>query len=450
MKRVLCGSFALPLLISFGCSTTGGGTAPEDHGNPNAGGSGQTGSTGNKAGTTGFFVGDSGGTGSQTTSTGLVSPDSGCAAQKTDAELTQVNILVLLDKSGSMGDQKNSTTGEYDWQNCESRWNPVADTLKSFFTDANSGRLYASLSFLPADGDEYGMCTVKNYSSGTASIKVPLVLLDDAGRKKFTDKLCDCGAGITPATGCIQPNGGTPTLAAVQGSIDYAAAKQAQYPDSKTVIVFLTDGEPGFGFNYNGTLEHLYSCDDLPTKGSTWPNGSTCVDDDTTCTTPDSEVEKVAQVIKRAPAKSIYVAGVGDLSEQTLQAWGDASGNEPINLLNLTGTEAATTLRARLEAIRQSSISCEFDVPVPKDGSTINGKKTNVDYINGSNAVTNLYRTSDGTSGSCGAAANDWYFDNPNQPTKITLCTKTCAALQQDPKGSIQVVYGCDTHIAIL
>jgi len=299
MKRVLCGSFALPLFLSTGCSTTGGGTPPDDSSsvNPSAGGSGQhTGSSGNKAGTTGFAVDGSGGTASQTTSTAVADIDSGCAAQTTPAELTQVNIIVLLDKSGSMGDQFNSTTNSYDWQNCTSRWNPVADALKAFFADANSGRLYASLSFLPADGDEYTMCTVNNYSTGTTSLKVPLTLLDDVGRAKFTAKLCDCGGTTAEAAGCIIPSGGTPTLAAMQGTIAYAAAKQAQYPDSKTVIVFLTDGEPGFGFSYKGTVNHLYSCDDLPPKGCA--TGSCGCVEDQTCDSSDraaAEVQKVSQ-----------------------------------------------------------------------------------------------------------------------------------------------------------
>jgi len=106
---------------------------------------------------------------------------------------------------------------------------------------------------------------------------------------------------------------------------------------------------------------------------------------------------------------------------------------------------------ARLESIRQSSISCDFDVPAPKDGSTtINPDKTNVDYIAGdTTTITNLYRTSDGTSATCGTALNSWYFDNPASPKKITLCANTCDALQKDPKGSIQVVFGCDTHVQI-
>jgi hypothetical protein len=273
-------------------------------------------------------------------------------------------------------------------------------------------------------------------------------LLDDAGRAKFTAKLCDCGGTTTEPSGCIVPNGGTPTLAAVQGTIDYLKAKQAQYPDSKTVIIFLTDGEPGFGFTPPGATvqQHLYSCDDLPTKGSSWPNGSNCVNDSTVCTSQDDEVQKVALVIKSAPSRSIYVAGVGDLTEQTLQTWGDASGNDPINLLQLTGAEAGAALMARLESIRSASSSCAFDLPVPTAGSSIVPNETNVNYTTGAGVQSMLSRTSDGTSSTCTQSETSWYFDKPLTPTKIQLCPGICNAIQSDPKGQFQVVYGCTTQ----
>jgi len=296
------------------------------------------------------------------------------------------------------------------------------------------------------------MCTVKNYSSSSA-LKVPLTLLDDTGRAKFTAKLCDCSGTTAEAAGCIVPSGGTPTLAALQGTIDYAATKQAQYPDSKTVIVFLTDGEPGFGFTPPGgtVQQHLYSCDDLPTKGSSWPNGSNCVNDSTVCTTPDDEVQKVSLVIQKAPAGSIYVAGVGtDLSAQTLDTWATASGNDAINLLNMTGAEAGAALMARLESIRKSSIKCVFPMPTSTTGNSIAPDKTNVSYQPGTGKASFLFRTADGTISSCGSATNSWYFDDPKVPTTITLCPSTCDSLQSDPNGKIQLVFGCDVVVNIL
>jgi len=443
MTRSLRGSFALPLLLSLGCSSGTGSTPPGGGGS--VGGSGHTGSTSSQGGGFHFVSG-----GTTSTSTGPVDIDAACVATGEPAKLTQVNIVILLDKSGSMGDQINSGTGDYDWQNCESRWNPVSKTLKEFFSDTNSGRLYASLSFLPADGDEYTMCTASKYASGSSAIKVSLSALDDTGRQKFLDKLCDCGEGVTMASSCIKPSGGTPTLPALQGTLDYAASLRTKYPESKTVVVLLTDGEPGFGFNYNGTVRHIVSCDDLPPKGCTG-TACGCAEDDS-CYSDDkaaAEVEAIKLVIANAPENSVYVAGVGDISEETLEAWATASGNAAINLLDMTGEEAAMTLRARLEAIRESSISCDFDIPVPSDGSSVDADKTNVNYKNGSQVTTTLYRSKDGTAGTCGNATNAWYFDNPNAPKKISLCAKTCEALQSDPKGEIQVAFGCKTVVQI-
>lgn len=441
MTRALRGSYALALLLSVGCSTSTGSTPPD---NPmgSVGGNGNAGGYSNMGG--GFHL--SGGSTSNGTGDPLT-PETGCAAQSEPAKLTQVNILFLLDKSGSMGDQLNAD-GTYAWQHCESRWNPVATTLKEFFSDADSSRIYASLSFLPADGDAYAMCTASKYSTGSTSIKVPLTLLDATGRQKFLDKLCDCGAGITPASTCIKQEGGTPTLPALQGTIDYAATVAAKYPQSKTVIVMLTDGEPGFGFVFNGSQKGIVSCNDLPPKDCT--SGCGCIDTDS-CNTEDlaaAEVEKVRRAIEAAPANSIYVAGVGDISTATLDAWATASGNDAINLLDMTGPEAAATLRARLEAIRTSSISCEFTVPIPATGQIDSGK-TNVSYTPGGGSAKYLNRTFDGTSASCGTAMDSWYFDNPDLPKTIKLCPETCKALQTDPKGEIQVVFGCTTVVRI-
>lgn len=454
MKKLLTSALALSLCYySAGCGTSTGGSGPSNThsvggtGNTNVGGKHSTSTSTNPN----FFAG---GSTSSNTST-KVDVDAGCAGDKVAAELTQVNILVLLDKSGSMGNQKNSS-GDYDWENCDSRWNPVAETLLSFFSDSDSSRLYASLSFLPSDGDEWSICNVANYSSpNKGSIKVPLTLLDDAGRAKFTSRLCPCGSS---GSSCITPSGGTPTLVALQGTMAYADSIRKQYPESKTVIVLLTDGDPGFGFYYGSKasddkkqLLHLYSCNDLPDKtcadSATCASGCAATGD---CADQQTEIDKVTQVISTAPKQTIYVAGVGDLSESTLDAWATASGNDAINLLNLDGPAAANMLRAKLESIRSSSINCKFKIPTNPNGDQINGDKTNVIYTSGAGVATSLMRTPDGTSNTCGSSDKSWYFDNPVAPTEINLCETTCKPLQQDAKGAIQVVYGCDTIVNVL
>jgi hypothetical protein len=388
----------------------------------------------------GYHDNASGGSGGVSTSAPDV--DAACAADSTPAQLTRVNILFLLDKSGSMGDDPNGA-----WTNAAQRWNPVVTTLDSFFSDQKSVGIYASLSFLPADGNIGPACKVASYSTGTSSLKVPLTLLDATGRQTFLSRLCDPSLPQNPP--CIVPAGGTPTRPALQGTIDYAATVAQNNPGSKTVIVFLTDGEPGFGYSYNGAVQLLYSCDDLPptdAKGVlTCATGSCGCVDGNGCTSADAEVAKVAAVIATAPANTIYLFGVGDLSTSTMDQWAAASGNAAVALQGMPGAQAAATLKAALEAIRTSSIKCNLDIPAPKTGGANDFKKVNVDYINGAGTDIPLGKDV----GCTHTNQYGWQYDNDSSPTKIIMCPSTCTMAQQDPNGKIRVLLGCETHTII-
>jgi hypothetical protein len=432
MKRLLGAALLYPLCFMFGCSPSGS-SGPNDNGN--GGGNSGTGSTGANGGQCNYGCSVLGGS----TSNPMTDVDAACVGEEEPAKLTRVNILFLLDKSGSMGDDPNGG-----WNNAADRWNPVATTLRAFFEQPSTG-LYASLSFLPADGDITTACKVTSYEdTSTNSIKVKLTLLDDAGRQKFLAKLCD-PAITPPAAGCIVPAGGTPTRPALQGTIDYAAIVQQNSlkdnTDSKTVIVFLTDGEPSFGYVPSGssTVNQLFSCDDLTNGCPLGPAGASGAG---TCSSADAEVAKVADVIASAPPKSIYLFGVGDLSTSTMETWADASGNGAVALQGMSGTQAAATLASALKALRTTQISCNIKIPTPAGGAAIDKDKVNVRYTDGSGKVTQLTK-----SVGCTSTQPSWQYDNPNAPTYIELCPSTCASLQQDPAGKVTVIFGCATII---
>ena len=453
MKKTLGAAWLYPLCLTFGCTAPAPvGSGPPSQGQTsdgggNAGGAGAGGS--NNAGSGNQFIIGTGGAGNSTsTSTSTTPPalDSGCASGETLAALTQVNILFLLDKSGSMGNDPNGG-----WSNADTRWNPVVTTLRAFFQNPQSAGIYASLSFLPADGDVNAMCKLSNYQAvGGSSIKVPLTLLDDTGRQRFLAKLCD--PTITPpASGCIVPAGGTPTRVAIQGTIAYAASVQQklqnQTPpvDSKTVIVFLTDGEPGFGYVPAGssTVNGLASCDDLTNGCPLGPAGPSGTG---TCTADTDEVQNVANVIAAAPPKTVYVFGIGDLHEDTLNLWADAAGTAAVSLQGMNAAQVIATFTAGLEAIRTSHINCTLDIKSSNTGVSFDPKKVNVNYINGQGAATELVQDAD-----CSHTNQyGWQYDNALNPTKITLCASACTMAQGDPNGKLQTVLGCDTRQPVL
>jgi len=430
MKLTLGAACVYPLLFAVGCSSNDLGAPNLGSGN-SASNNGGTGSTSGNPGGSGSFQVHTGGSG--TTGTG-VDMDSGCDSTSKPAELTRVNILFLLDKSGSMGDDPNGQ-----WAYAETRWNPVVSTLRAFFQDQKSTGIYASLSYLPADGDNTAMCKVTAYQtpSANSSKAVPITLLDNTGRQTFLKRLCD--PTVTPvASTCITPGGGTPTRPALQGTIDYLTTVQQKYPGSKTVIVFLTDGEPLFGYQQGSDVNLLYSCDDLTNGCPLGPAGASGTG---TCATADGEVQKVADVIKTAKSGSIYLFGVGDLSDATMGIWATATGNPAVSLKNLSPSDAATTLKTALESIRSTHLDCNITIPPPSSGA-IDPSKVNVAYVNGSGTPTQL-----GKSVGCTSPQMSWQFDDPSNPKKIALCPNACDMVQQDPAGKVNVVFGCATII---
>jgi hypothetical protein len=296
--------------------------------------------TGGTAGTGGAV-----GTGGKTSTGTGGQAGGGASSTGGSSNAGRVNILFLLDKTGSMGDDPNGG-----WVNAASRWNPVVTTLRSFFQEQQSSGIYASLSFLPADGDITNACKVSSYEPpATNSVKVPLTLLDTVGSQLFLTRLCD--PTVTPlASTCIVPAGGTVTRPALQGTLAYAATVQQTYPDSKSAIVFLTDGEPGFGYVSTGSskVNNLHSCDDLTNGCPLGPAGASGTG---TCTDAYTEVQNVADVLATAPPKTIHVIGIGDLSEPTMTQWADVTGNAAVALQGMNGPQVAATLHAALDSL---------------------------------------------------------------------------------------------------
>jgi len=72
-----------------------------------------------------------------------VGTNAACVTDVQPASLPPVNLVIMYDKSGSMGDNKNSSFDP------NLKWNPVNAGMKGFFADKYSSTLRASLQFFP-------------------------------------------------------------------------------------------------------------------------------------------------------------------------------------------------------------------------------------------------------------------------------------------------------------
>jgi hypothetical protein len=94
--------------------------------------------------------------------------------------------------------------------------------------------------------------------------------------------------------------------------------------------------------------------------------------------------------------------------------------------------------------IASAKLSCELAIPPPKTG-TLDPAKVNVAIQSNGNQV---YLPGVADAAACGTGAG-WYYDNPANPTKVTLCPSSCETAQASvgpgKPGHIQVLFGCTT-----
>ena len=121
-------------------------------------------------------------------------------------------------------------------------------------------------------------------------------------------------------------------------------------------------------------------------------------------------------------------------------------GDEPITdcTPGSTGRVCETDWTAIFEDIAMGVVAgvpvvCEFAVPAPPEGQSIDVDAARVTYRSGDVVVDELSRV-DGE-GACGPGG--WYFDDLAMPTSITLCPDVCRTVQADPDAEMAISIGC-------
>ena len=327
-------------------------------------------------------------------STDPVGTNAACVTSMKNASLPAVNLVIMYDKSGSMGDPAEGGDPV-------TKWIPVNTGMKAFFSDSASAGYNASLQFFPAPGDVEATCGAR-YDQPL----VPLTSLAAAGP-------------LAAALDAASPQGGTPTLPALLGAIHYAQTTSAARPDEKTVVVLVTDGEPG-----------------LMVNGQFVPG---CANNDI------SHVASAARdAFQAATSIPTFVIGVGPALSK-LETIAKAGGTDHAFQISVSDpTRTRGELQKAFEAIRSRvKVSCNFAVPAAPAGQTLDKDHINVAFTPASGAETPLVYSKD-----C-SAQNGWRYDNPVSPSQIQLCPASCGTAQNDPNGKLTVAVGCKTNVQV-
>ncbi|MCC6554252.1 MAG: VWA domain-containing protein [Polyangiaceae bacterium] len=201
------------ILAAWGCSAaedsspSGTPTGTTTSGTGGGGGNSST-TTGSDGGGGGFNFGGS-------TGQGGFNNDAACAATSAAAELLPLDIIILLDRSGSMSG---------------SNWNGSTAALDTFIDDPASAGLNVGIAYFP----------VANLGG-----------LDDCDYTLYDDLAVPIGElpmnapALHASIAAEDPLGGsTPMYGALKGVLFAATAYQDANPTHKVIVVFASDGDP--------------------------------------------------------------------------------------------------------------------------------------------------------------------------------------------------------------
>jgi hypothetical protein len=467
-QRWLRTALAVALSTAVGVTACGSDGENGGAGSSGSGANSGSGSGSESTGVGGDFSGSSGsGADSGSGSSGV---GGGCAGDVVKAEQSPLDLAIMLDDSGSMTELAGNG------QNAPTKWAAVSSALSGFYADPSSDGIGVALQFFPLNTDSCsasnacpagaGTCLLKTCESGLqactsnsdcgggdncvdlgACASNPGILCWPAGLYcnfpfdpcvQVTNSVCSVALSCDPAdygtpsvdwgilpghataldttAQAITPSGGTPTSVALQGAIDTAKARALAEPDHTVVAVLATDGVPT-------------RCDPTDTA---------------------SIAAIAAAGLAGTPSIPTFVIGVfpsNDMTAQnTVNAIAAAGGTGQAFLID-AGGNVAQDFQDALNVIRNASLACEYFVPQPPAGETINYSQVNVEHTpDGGSASTIFYV---GSAANCDPTDGGWYYDvDPSQgdPTKILVCPSTCDVFKGGGQVDIQV--GCATVLA--
>ena len=387
-------------------SSQGGTTSSAVGGNATTGGS-RTGSTS----TTASSVGGSGVSNLPSACLGLplttaavdagtaINTDGGvhCAGVGVEIEASPLDMYIMMDRTQSMTNLINGTA--------ITRWDVLQSGVQSFINDPGvlAKAPQVGLGFFGATGnpDDPKECDPASY----ATPQIEIEAIATSGPKIL--------AAVQKEAAYL--GGKTPWFPALQGSLMHAQDWQTANPNRMTIVVLVTDGYP------------------------------------TECNTDVAQTQEMVGEFysgiaatyntRGKPGIRTYIIGVA-VDQFNLNAIAQAGGTIQAAIVDgATGVDAFVNAMVN---ITNANINCDITLPTPPSGKVVDPNAVQIVYTPYVGDAQEIPKAS--SAGGCGSANGGWYFDNPTDPKKITLCPCSCANLGA---GGIQVRFGCRPRLVI-
>ncbi len=307
----------------------------------------------------------------------------GCTSNSKQTEVLPLDIVLALDNSYSM---------DYD-----GKWEAVKAAIKSFSKSGKSAGISLGLQYYPARKT----CSIEEYSTLALAL---------------TELPAGAATIATSLDGQVM-GGSTPMVPLFEGMFSYLKEYQAANPKRKVVFVLATDGVPDA------------SCQSPPDPAL--PN------------TLDNVILLAGKAQTESPSIQTFVIGVGE-NLTVMDQVAAAGGSGKSFVVDIAG-DTQTAFFAALDAIRQSSLQCEFEIPEPEEGKAIVYDQVNVSFT--TPAGIDYFANVGGAENCAMAGDKGWYYDNPDMPTRVRLCPSSCDSVRLTQNSRIDIIFGCATII---
>lgn len=331
-----------------------------------------------------------------------------CGRSPFGADAVAPNLLLVIDKSGSMLDTADGFSTD--------KWTALGTSLEAAL-DPVQGKVALGMQLYPLpDG-----CGVPDGNALTVDVQ--------PGEQALPDILGEIAAAA--------PSGGTPTAAALEHALAYYTVGAGKDLEGPRFVVLATDGGP----NCNDTLSceasactvnldgkcpgGVANCCDEAMAGAGAQGG--CLDD------VDTKTQIEALQAAGIPTFVIGIPG-SELYADSLDAFAVAGArpnpDAPPSYFEVTsagsGLGGLTSILENITASVVTSCRLQLTSEPPKDG-----------FLNVSIEDTFLPMKGD----------DGWELDESTSPATVVLKGATCELVESEGVESITVVYGCPTKV---
>ncbi len=389
------------LLIVFGCGDSGDDDG--DGGNQDLYGEAGVGDAG--LGPDGRTPGMDGGDGPASDAAAEDAAET-CGASPFAASRREVNLLLVIDKSGSMADTPEGFGDD--------KWTAMKSALRTAL-DSAKNQLAFGLELFPDPRD----CEMPEGSEMVVSVHA-----GSTSMPKIMDQLNK-----------VLPGGGTPTARALERAFEYYTAGEGAALGGDRFVLLATDGGP----NCNAGLDCEVDACTVNLDGQCPEVVSNCCDPaeagqgaETGCLDEAGALEQIeALAAAGIPTFVIGIPGSEDYAEsldRMAEAGGAANPNAPPSYFAVGASGGVGGLASVLTAITTDLITtCRFQLQSePPDL-----QKLNVE-VDGETIPQ--------------AGEDGWWIDISTDPPTIEIKGATCEQIENEGAEAVEIVYGCPTE----